>query len=69
MRKWTAVADVRRGAALPPVRYSDAGTALPAAIPTVTVPLYRYQGASDELAARLGANARRGWSVSYLVLG
>ena len=49
MRKWTAAGGrATWGQRYPSVRYSDAGTALPAAIPTVPAPciLYRYQGAS-----------------------
>ena len=65
MRKWTAVADVRRGAALPPVRYSDAGTALPAAIPTVTVPSTATKARVTSWPRVLGLTLG-GWSVSYL---
>ena len=65
MRKWTAAADVRRGAALPPVRYSDAGTALPAAIPTVTVPSTATKARVTSWRRVLGLTLG-GWSVSYL---
>ena len=65
MRKWTAAADVRRGAALPPVRYSDAGTALPAAIPTVTVPSTATKARVVSWPRVLGL-ALGVWSVSYL---
>ena len=60
MRKWTAAADVRRGATLPPVRYSGDGTALPAVTPS-TVPKTRVASWPRRLALTLGV-----WSVSYL---
>ena len=68
MRKWTAAADGRRGAGLPPVRYSDESTALPAALPAVSVVApatttkARVVSWPRVLALTLGV-----WSVSYLV--
>ena len=67
MRKWIAAADVRRGAALTSVRYSNAGAALPAAISTVPTP-----APSDVTKARVVSWPRLlglalgVWSVSYL---
>ena len=67
MRKWTAAGDVRRGAALPSVRYSDDSTALPAAIPTVPAVApsastkTRVVSWPRVLGLTLGV-----WSVSYL---
>ena len=58
MRKWTAAADVRRGTALPPVRYSDAGNAVPA---PSTAPKARMVRWPRVLGLTLGV-----WSVSYL---
>ena len=65
MRKWTAAGDVRRGAALPSVRYSADSTALPVAIPTVPAPStstkMRVVSWPRALGLTLGV-----WSVSYL---
>ena len=65
MRRRTAVADVRCGAALPPVRYSDDSTALPAAIPTVPAPSTADKARVTSWTRVLGLTLG-GWSVSYL---
>ena len=67
MRKWTAAADVRRGAVLPPVRYSDDSTALSAALPTVPVvaPSTTAKARMVRWPRLLGLTLGV-WSVSYL---
>ena len=67
MREWTAAADGRRGAGLPPVRYSDESTALPAAIPAVSVVAPATTKARAASWPRRLGLALGVWSVSYLV--
>ena len=67
MRRRTAVADVRPGAALPSARYSDDSTALPAAIPTVPVqaPHTAIKARVTSWPCVLGLTLGV-WSLSYL---
>lgn len=65
MRKWTAAAGVRRGAAPSPVRYSDDGTALSAASPMAPAPSTTAKARMMRWPRVLGLTLGV-WSVSYL---